>query len=699
MTMTTAVSVIYVHKWDAKIIKTQLENASYLDKRYRMTTASLTVGGEEKSDVEVTWCHHHYRRHHHDSALVPTGTGVHNECNAGNCGSRFDDGEGNDDGTEKIQKCIAVPVTEECMRRVHQQYQHYLKNGTTVIDENNQTSAEDNNDDETKVEYCDQIDFFCTKEIRRRVLGFGRYSCPYSTSMLGNNNNFVKNRHLGGDTSPRLKLSCSTNLNHRYSSCSSNENGSIDSPLTNIQHILLETLIDWLRDNGNNRTLQNTANNNTRQTLPQHTVETIEPLVRGLSMQTCPRKLEILGDDHTLVIPRWAFFIVREKNDSNEVKNTEPSVILKKMQQEKERREFRDLLRQLIHDEVNDGDAAIVMCAMQSRLWTNLAINFNSSRVVRRGDVNPDSGIRESGHRIVWPIPHDESTIVCNHGYIPAQTGVNSPGWITVTEHGIVQSFDITRVMFSRGNVTEKKRFGSSLVQPGEKVLDMYAGIGYYTLPALMHGKARHVTACEWNKHALFALKHNLRANGVPEANVSVLEGDCRVNLKRLIDQQKPANDIAEYAEVEEINQFDRISLGLLPSCEGGWPVAVSCLRKSTGGWLHVHGNVATLELDRWTHWLCHTLSQCAAHDGRNDWIAVCAHVEKVKSFAPKVDHVVADVFVGPPTSPKVPLSWNQKATGVFNSVGSFVPTSSVDISPPSCALNEDGILHQSWMR
>ncbi len=648
-----------------------------------MTAASLTIGGEEKSNVEVTWCHHHHHHHHHrhhDSAVVPTGT-------------RVDNG-----GNERIQKCIAVPVTEECMRRVHQQYQHqhYLNNRTIIIDENNQTSAENNNE-KLKVECSDQINVFSTKEIQRRVLGFGRYSCPYSTSMLGNGN-FGKHRHLGGGTSPRLKLSCSSTVNHHYSSCSSNENGSIESPLTNIQQILFETLIDWLRDNGNHQTLPNIANN-MRPNLSQHTVETIEPLVRGLSMQTCPRKLEIIGDDHTLVIPRWSFFIVSEKDDSTKVKDTESSVIMKKMQQEKERREFRELLCQLIHDEIDDGDAAIVMCAIQSRLWTSLATSYNSSCIVRRGDVDPDSGIRESGHRIVWPIPCDESTMVCNHGYIPAQTGVDSPGWITVTEHKIVQSFDITRVMFSRGNVTEKKRFGSSLVQPGEKVLDMYAGIGYYTLPALIHGKARHVTACEWNKHALFALRHNLSANGVPEGNVTVLEGDCRVNLKRLLDQQKPKNDITECTEAIEINQFDRISLGLLPSCEGGWPVAVSCLRKSTGGWLHVHGNVANVELDRWTHWLCHTLSQCAANDGHNDWIAICTHVEKVKSFAPKVDHVVADVFVGPPTSSKAPMSWIQKTTGIFNSVGSFVPTSSVDTAPPSCALNEDGILHQSWMR
>ena len=51
----------------------------------------------------------------------------------------------------------------------------------------------------------------------------------------------------------------------------------------------------------------------------------------------------------------------------------------------------------------------------------------------------------------------------------------------------------------------------------------MYAGIGYYTLPALKKGCEVH--ACEWNPDAVYALKHNLKDNGF---EATVLEGDCR---------------------------------------------------------------------------------------------------------------------------------------------------------------------------
>ena len=53
-------------------------------------------------------------------------------------------------------------------------------------------------------------------------------------------------------------------------------------------------------------------------------------------------------------------------------------------------------------------------------------------------------------------------------------------------ENGIFYCLDITRCMFSSGNVTEKARMGR-LQCTGETVVDLFAGIGYYTLPLLVH--------------------------------------------------------------------------------------------------------------------------------------------------------------------------------------------------------------------
>jgi 16S rRNA G966 N2-methylase RsmD len=42
-------------------------------------------------------------------------------------------------------------------------------------------------------------------------------------------------------------------------------------------------------------------------------------------------------------------------------------------------------------------------------------------------------------------------------------------------------------------------------------VVDLFAGIGYFTLPYLVHAGAHHVHACEWNPAAVEALKKNLK--------------------------------------------------------------------------------------------------------------------------------------------------------------------------------------------
>lgn len=58
-----------------------------------------------------------------------------------------------------------------------------------------------------------------------------------------------------------------------------------------------------------------------------------------------------------------------------------------------------------------------------------------------------------------------------------------------------------------------------------ETVVDLYAGIGYFTLPYLVHARAAHLHACEWDSDALRALRHNLRANGV-YSRCTVYPGD-----------------------------------------------------------------------------------------------------------------------------------------------------------------------------
>lgn len=93
---------------------------------------------------------------------------------------------------------------------------------------------------------------------------------------------------------------------------------------------------------------------------------------------------------------------------------------------------------------------------------------------------------------------------------------VGGDGWVEHIDNGIKYVFDVTKVMFSSGNVTEKLRVASFNCR-GETVLDLYAGIGYFTLPYLVHARAKVVHACEWNADAVEALQRGLEVNGVKE--------------------------------------------------------------------------------------------------------------------------------------------------------------------------------------
>lgn len=135
-------------------------------------------------------------------------------------------------------------------------------------------------------------------------------------------------------------------------------------------------------------------------------------------------------------------------------------------------------------------------------------------------------------------------------------------------ENKITYRFDVTKCMFCFGNINEKMRM-AELDCSDEIVVDLFAGIGYFTLPLLVHAKAKHLYACEWNPDAVKALQENLSINKVDPSRCTVIEGDNRSN--------RPT-DVAQ-----------RVILGILPSCLEWMQTALECVDKNTGAILHCH--------------------------------------------------------------------------------------------------------------
>ena len=100
---------------------------------------------------------------------------------------------------------------------------------------------------------------------------------------------------------------------------------------------------------------------------------------------------------------------------------------------------------------------------------------------------------------------------------------------VEFTDHGLTYAFDAAKVMFSSGNVTERRRIGAMNMQ-GEVVVDAYAGVGYYTFPMLVHAGAAHVHACEINPASIAGLRAGAAANDLLE-RLTVHEGDNHVTL------------------------------------------------------------------------------------------------------------------------------------------------------------------------
>ncbi|MGD2250935.1 MAG: class I SAM-dependent methyltransferase family protein [Candidatus Methanofastidiosia archaeon] len=91
-------------------------------------------------------------------------------------------------------------------------------------------------------------------------------------------------------------------------------------------------------------------------------------------------------------------------------------------------------------------------------------------------------------------------------------------------ENGVLYKLDLLQVMFSSGNINERIRMAT--LPRNEKVVDMFAGIGYFTLPVAVHCHSR-VDAVEKNGYALNYLRENIALNSVQNL-VTPYHMDCR---------------------------------------------------------------------------------------------------------------------------------------------------------------------------
>ena len=157
----------------------------------------------------------------------------------------------------------------------------------------------------------------------------------------------------------------------------------------------------------------------------------------------------------------------------------------------------------------------------------------------------------------------------------------------------------------------------ASVCKAEETVVDMFAGIGYFTLPIAKHAKPKEIHAIEKNPVAAGFLKENMRLNRV--SCVEAIEGDNR---------NAPAS-------MQGI--ADRVLMGYLPGTEKFLPAAFGFLKPS-GGIIHFHNTYVESEL--WDE-----PARVIESEAKKAGYALqgIGHKAVVKKFAPGVYHAVVD--------------------------------------------------------
>lgn len=133
-------------------------------------------------------------------------------------------------------------------------------------------------------------------------------------------------------------------------------------------------------------------------------------------------------------------------------------------------------------------------------------------------------------------------------------------------ENGVSYKLDAARIMFSSGNVDERIRMGR-ISMPGETVVDMFAGIGYFSLPIAKYSGCKHLKAIEKNPLSYRYLEENIELN----------------DLKNMIHPVLSDNRDTDIAD-----EADRIVMGYLKDTTEFLPKALDMLKRE-GGMIYLH--------------------------------------------------------------------------------------------------------------
>ncbi len=185
-------------------------------------------------------------------------------------------------------------------------------------------------------------------------------------------------------------------------------------------------------------------------------------------------------------------------------------------------------------------------------------------------------------------------------------------------ENNISFKLDPQKIMFSSGNMDERIRM-SDISNGNETVVDLFAGIGYFTLPIAVFSRPIKIFSCEINPVSYNYLCENIVLNKVTDI-VEPLIGDCR--------------------EFAPKNVADRVLLGYIGGTKRYLSTAFDCLKEGFGV-IHYHDKYSDSKIpDKPIKEVESIAKKC------NCSVRLLSY-RKVKSYAPGVGHYVFDIKIG----------------------------------------------------
>ena len=189
-------------------------------------------------------------------------------------------------------------------------------------------------------------------------------------------------------------------------------------------------------------------------------------------------------------------------------------------------------------------------------------------------------------------------------------------------ENGCLFNLDLSKVMWAKGNNNERLRI-AKLVTKNETVVDMFAGIGYFSIPIGVHSQAKQIYSIEINPNSYHLLNNNIRLNRINE----------KANYDRMI------TILVDCAVEAPKYSADRVLMGYVKTTHHFLRPAMECVKD--GGIIHYHETVPDNLIETRPY---ERVKRIAYECGERE--VEVLNIQKIKRYSPGVEHIVLDARI-----------------------------------------------------